>query len=98
MNEIIKICGCGIIIKSNVKDVMENVFLNIENFINRDVFILVSKNVKAYSDLAYSNGQINYHIYSKIRIKKDLLDSELEVIEINNFDGILTIIAKMDNY
>ena len=95
-NEIIEIPSFGAIIKENVVNVINSLFLATEDFLNRDVFILVSVSIKALCDKAYIDNLINPEIYHKIRIKVTLDNMQAEVIEVKNYDEKPDIIVRME--
>lgn len=94
-NEIIEIPSCGSIITENVVNVIDSLFLATDDFLNRDVFILVSVGTKALCSKAYIDNLINHEIYHKIRVKVTLKDWEAEVIEVKNYDEKPRIIVKI---
>lgn len=96
MNEIITIPSFGELHKGNIIQAIEAVFVSVPDFVKRDVYILVSEAIKSYCDLQLVNNNITTNLYSKIRIKQNLLNCEIEVIEIVGFDEKPKIIARLE--
>ena len=88
---IVEIQAIGVITKQNVASVMEALVYATQNFIKRDVYILVSENTKALCDIAYMKSEICHFMHRVIRIKIDLADECAEVIEIDLDFKIKTI-------
>jgi len=95
MIEVIEIPSFGEIIRQNVVQAIEAVFLTYPYSISGDHYILASKNTMSLCNLMYTKGDLSRLIYKMIRVCDRLGDNEVELIRIIDFDNLPLLVAKI---
>jgi hypothetical protein len=96
MDKVIEIPGFGVIIKENVVNAIQAIFLTNHDIMSKDWYILVSENTKALCNLVYVNDELNCTIHEAIRACKRLGDSEAELVRIVDFDTKPLLISRIE--